>query len=325
MNLNHQITPLNIEFDDEEFTPSSLITAVNAKLTAREAQMVCLNGICTDIGEQPYYGYYFGKLLDPEHLDFDIKLKITKSLLPKITSHTLICMRGVVEKQISNRKDGNIGLVFRVAEVIRSQTSDTLLKKQKEQAAIIGSKRLKDSDYVQNVILHALRKSHKIRLLIITGERAITVTDVMRSLGSAKSYYLIEEKRINFSQAELICETLTKADQAGRYDIIALVRGGGDGLGVFSNTRVLKTAASVKRACLVTALGHFDDQSAVDRVADHICGTPTDFGYFLAGAAYEVRKEYYRQKNAASRRLAWTVAFLALAGCLLLLMQFAQR
>lgn len=325
MDFNYQITPFNIELEEAEFTPVSLISAVNEKLTARRAPSVCITGICMEIGDHPYYGYYFGKLLDPEHTEFDIKLKIAQSLRTKIVPNTLYRLTGFLEKQISNRKDGNIGIVFRVSDVIHSESDNVLKKRQQEQAAIIASKRHKDSNHVKNVIISAIHKYGRARLLVITGERAVTFHDVMESLGAAKSYFSITEKRVNFTHAEHICEVLNKADQSARYDVISLVRGGGDGLGVFSDTGLLKTAAQIKKSCLVTALGHFEDQSAVDRVADYVCGTPTDFGYFLSGTAYEMRREYYRKKDRESKRRAWTIAFLATIGFVVMLIQYWER
>lgn len=325
MNFNYQITPFNIEIDDEEFTPVTLISAINEKLTAHRAPAVCITGICVEIGDRPYYGYYFGKLLDPEHFEFNIKLKIAQALRAKIVPNTLCRMTGFLEKQISNRKDGNIGIVFRVSDVTHSKNDNTLKKVQQEQAAIIASKRHKDSNHVKNSIVSAIRKSGRARLLVITGEKAITFHDVMESLGTTRSYFSIEEKRVNFTHVEQICEVLHRADQSGRYDVISLVRGGGDGLGVFSDTNLLKAAAQIRKACLVTALGHFEDQSAVDRVADYVCGTPTDFGYFLSGAVYEMRREYYRKKDRASKRRAWTIAFLATFGFLFILVQYFER
>lgn len=319
MSINHHIKPFNVDLDNDEFTPTSLIDTINEKLTAAEAPKITIKGLCSEIGEQSYYGYYFGKLVDDE---VSIKIKISEKLIAKVIPNTLCTMRGFLEKQISMRKDGNIGIVFRVAEIIGTRVCDSLNKVRKEQETLIAQKQKRGIANVKETIISALCDRGKARILLIGGEKSVAYNDVLQSLGAFKSYYVITEKRINLRNVEQVCEILNQADRSGNHDVVAIVRGGGDGLEVFSDIHIVRAAANIRSCCLVTALGHYEDQSVVDRIADYACGTPTDFGYFLAKAAGTIRAQSYHSKLKSSNRKAWLIAVIATIGFLLMLFQY---
>lgn len=320
MSTSYRIKPFNIELDKTEFTPSSLITTINEKLTAQEAPEIVIKGFCPGLGEPAYYGYYFGKIVDPDNSAFSVKIKVSEQLKPKIIPNTICTMRGFLEKQISLSKD-SIGVIVRVAEVLSVEVCNSTQNNEKEKEQLIAEKKDRGTINVRNRLLSQLRKEVKPRILIITGEKSVAYNDVLESLGQSKNFYILEDRRVNFRNADHICAALSDAEKQGDFDVIAIVRGGGDGLEIFSDICVLKAAAEIKSSCLVSAVGHYEDQPAIDLIADHQCGTPTAFGNFLSKAVGTIRYENANKEAQASKRTAWGVAVAAVIGFLFVLIQ----
>lgn len=325
MSINHYIKPFNIDIESAEYTPVSLTMAINEKLTRSDAPEIIIEGLCTGFNNEPYNGYYFGKLVDPQKRDFYLKVKVSEYLIHKIVPDTICTMRGYLDKQISNRNDGSIGVVFRPAEVLGVTVCENLRKHQKECSKIISEKEKRGKINVYNVVVSAIKKGRKVNILIITGEKSVAFTDVIKSVGKPINFYNIEEKRINFRNKKIICETLQQYAKYSPYDVIAIVRGGGEGLEIFSNVDVLAAAAAIRSSALVTALGHFEDEPEIEQIADYAYGTPSAFGNFLSKAAGAVRREFIQNKQEKSNRTAWSVAAIStLAFLALLINQFIK-
>jgi exodeoxyribonuclease VII large subunit len=72
---------------------------------------------------------------------------------------------------------------------------------------------------------------------------------------------------------------MSRLEELG-FDIIAVSRGGGEQMEVFNHVAIAEKSISL-RALFVTAIGHKDDVSLLQQVADKAFITPTAFGQFL--------------------------------------------
>ena len=89
-----------------------------------------------------------------------------------------------------------------------------------------------------------------------------------------------------FTPKEIIdaINVIVEKAKEGEYNCLCIVRGGGppESLAVFDDNDVVK---SVKRArkvmYIVTGIGHSNDSTKCDSVADYCAYTPTDAAYFL--------------------------------------------
>ena len=113
--------------------------------------------------------------------------------------------------------------------------------------------------------------------------------DIFKALGEAKTYYQIEVIRVNLSAPGELIETLKALDR-NDYDLIAIARGGGEGLDFFNHSQLLKVVAGLQKP-VVVAIGHTKDHPLIELVADKYLPTPTYLGNWLKELVEEVKEK----------------------------------
>ena len=81
-----------------------------------------------------------------------------------------------------------------------------------------------------------------------------------------------------------IKETINDIVNKGEYNCLCIVRGGGppESLAVFDDPGVVKSLRNARKTMyIVTGIGHSNDSTKCDEVADYCSYTPTDTAYFL--------------------------------------------
>jgi exonuclease VII large subunit len=77
--------------------------------------------------------------------------------------------------------------------------------------------------------------------------------------------------------------------------LIAMVRGGGDGLSVFSDRQVCAAVAQTVGVPIVSALGHAGNEPLIQAMVHHAFDTPSLFGTWLKARAVAATDETARQ------------------------------
>ena len=114
---------------------------------------------------------------------------------------------------------------------------------------------------------------------MISGVTSIAMDDVGHALGEAISQYRIHEKRVDIVNQEQIITALQELDTLS-YDALAIVRGGGPGLEVLDSITIARAALALKTP-LITAVGHAQDVTLLEQIADRHLPTPTALGDYL--------------------------------------------
>ena len=84
--------------------------------------------------------------------------------------------------------------------------------------------------------------------------------------------------------SEKIKEAVDDIVKKGEYNCLCIVRGGGppESLAVFDDPGVVKSLRNARKTMyVVTGIGHSNDSTKCDNVADYCAYTPTDAAYFL--------------------------------------------
>ena len=153
---------------------------------------------------------------------------------------------------------------------------------------------LGESTSVKRVIIKHDKHPHKRRELP-DGPLSIAVLSSEGSQGCNDFACVIDAKSYNklnyfyletFTPDEIIktVDEIIEKSKEGEYNCLCIVRGGGppESLAVFDDQDVVE---SVKRArkvmYIVTGIGHSNDSTECDKVADYCAYTPTDAAYFL--------------------------------------------
>jgi len=142
---------------------------------------------------------------------------------------------------------------------------------------------------VQGLLMDLLRKGETPSIALIRGESAIVDQDVEASLGEARSRYRMDKKPVNLTDPSAVAEAIAQA-AGGPYHLLALIRGGGDGLQTLDHSEVWEAVASCPKP-IVVALGHAVNTLWVETLADQSFPTPTALGHFLKQAVEVVERE----------------------------------
>ena len=113
-----------------------------------------------------------------------------------------------------------------------------------------------------------------------------------------------------------IADTINRLNKQAQVDVIALVRGGGRSadLSVF-NDLLIAEAIGRSRIPVVTGIGHQQDSTLADQMADYSAITPTDAGLFLAKQGEAVSSS----KTARSTSLYLVLALVVIATLVIVL------
>lgn len=305
-------------------TPATIIQLfANAFHIAPENNLLWLKGIYQDRKKGSYQGYYYDRLQDVQDN------QIITIRVPERIKHTLTAGQQYVFKgslYTTSRPDGVLEPVFLVAELVMMVAlppdilnADSLLARKREQG-------VKDVDAV---LLEKLRRGQAPRLALIYGVTSIVRQDVMSALGEAHRYYFIDEKRLDILREDQIHATLYVLDQSG-YDAIGLVRGGGRGQELFDHPTMARVAVELHTP-LITAMGHAQEVSLLERLADKYLTTPTALGTYLAQLVANVSAPVSSEtaaggpdRSSVERQLAW-MRFLLLAMAALIVILLLTR
>ncbi len=305
-------------------TPATIIQLfANAFHIAPENNLLWLKGIYQDRKKGSYQGYYYDRLQDVQANQI-ITIRVPERIKHMLTAGQQYVFKGSL--YTTSRPDGVLEPVFLVAELVTTVAlppdilnADSLMTRKREQG-------VKDVDAL---LLGKLRQGQTPRLALIYGVTSIVKEDVMTALGQAQRRYQIDETRIDILREDEIRAALFNLDGAG-YDVIGLVRGGGRGQELFDHPSVARIAVEL-RTPLITAMGHAQEVSLLERLADKYLPTPTALGTYLAQLVDSVSAPVGSKtvagvpdRASVERQLAW-MRFLLLAMAALIVILLLTR
>jgi exodeoxyribonuclease VII large subunit len=122
--------------------------------------------------------------------------------------------------------------------------------------------------------------------------------DVRQALGQHAPAYHIEDRQIPLTNPAAVAAALSS--QKIDADLVAIVRGGGEGVSALSDRQVIEAVARQVPLPIVSAVGHEVDQPLIQDLVHHAFSTPFDFGRWLADRATGAIRE--RDTMAADHR-----------------------
>lgn len=259
------------------YSPASIVGIFNNALRLPETvTLILIKGRYIAGQGKSYAGYYY-EFLYSEGGPASIGLKIGNVLRTKLQDNEVYVLKGYVEKRIRN---SSIDLVFVVEEIIQQvekEISEEDLKRFEltQQKVELGFKEL------ETLIRDKKLKNETIRIANIYGHNAIVQHDFQEGLGIAVTEFEIENFSCNITSATSILAKL-KEIELQNFDIIALVRGGGDRQSFDAFNEVTLAAFFIQiQSVTITAIGHTVDETLLDTLADRRFNLPLDYGVGL--------------------------------------------
>lgn len=269
------------------YSPGSVIGIFsNALKLNATVNLIYLKGRYS-FGGGKAYGNYFYDLLFSEGDNISIGIRISSLLRSKITNNEIYTLRGYIEKNVKN---SSIELRFVVDEIIQ-QEERSISEEELQRYELIQKKLETGSRDLETLIRDKMLKDEKIRIANIYGNNAIVQKDFSEGLDVSGQYFEIDDHSCNITSSTAIISKLNDISPLD-YDIVALVRGGGDrqSMETFNNIQLSELFIELNTVT-ITAIGHTVDETLLDKLADKRFHLPHDYGAGLHAIAEKLSHE----------------------------------
>jgi len=266
-----------MEILTSEYTVESILSIYRNNIhTPFDEKIVTLEGFYQQTGKQSYNGVFYDKVYDEDKLH-SLTIIITEKYREQIAHGQYYKFNGYLNRSNRSSKDGVIQLTYRVTKVIDHIDEYQFISK--EEFDMVRKRFDKDAIDIQSYLLTLLRDNQKPRIYIILGNTSIVDEDYKSQLTHHNSFDITEE-RINLSDPRVLQSKLCHCEENNDIDLLVCMRGGGSGLETFNNIKLAEKVVSFKTP-FITAIGHKENITLVERMADRGFATPTAFGSFL--------------------------------------------
>lgn len=275
------------EIKYEVYSPASVIGIFNNALKLPvTVNLIYLKGRYSYGMGKAYSNYYYDHLYS-ESDNSSIGVKISGLLRSKIVNNDIYTLKGFIEKRIKN---SSIELVFVVDDIV-SQEEKTISEEDLKRYDLIQKKLEKGSQDLETFVRDKILKGEKIRIANIYGHNAIVQKDFSEGLDVSFQEFEITEYTCNITSSTSIAAKLEELTLSN-FDIIALVRGGGDkqSFEAFNDLLLAEKFLSLK-PITITALGHTVDETLLDKLADKRYHLPHDYGASLNAIINKLKEE----------------------------------
>ncbi|MDQ1096855.1 MULTISPECIES: exodeoxyribonuclease VII large subunit [Chryseobacterium] len=269
------------------YSPAAVIGLFNNALKLNATvNLIYLKGRYSYGGGKAYVNYYYDFLYS-ESDSTSIGVKMPGLLRSKIVNNELYTLRGFIEKRIKN---SSIELVFVVDEII-AQEEKAVSEEDLKRYDLIQRKLEQGSRDLETFIRNKILQSEKVRIANVFGHNAIVQKDFYEGLDVSSKDFDIDEYTCNITSATSVSDVLSRISDTG-YDVIALVRGGGDkqSFEVFNSLSLAEQFIALP-SITITALGHTADETLLDKLADKRYHLPHDYGAGLHSILNKLTEE----------------------------------
>lgn len=259
------------------YSPAAVLNLFNNSIAVNQAKrLIQLKGIYVQGKGALYSGYYYDTFRD-ESSDAAITILVPPLIRNELQPNKTITVNGFITRRIVNTS-GSIQIQLTVTDLVEqtlNKYSDEEIKK------IELMQRKANAGYrdVYSWLKEKIISEEPFKIGIIIGKTAIIDNDIKHQLRESIGYYDLCFHRVNLSSEAEIVSAIDRLN-AEHYGLIAISRGGGENLDIF-NQFSLAEKAITSEALLITAIGHKDDVTLLQKVADKSFITPSELGQFL--------------------------------------------
>jgi exodeoxyribonuclease VII large subunit len=277
------------------WTPHTVLTLLARRLAATDPEaraLLRLRGVPVRVS-RAYAGRVYVRLQDPHVPQDAIALELSTDLAARLEAGREVTVVGLLDYRVTSDSVRPTVLVADIEGLgarLRPTPGELAARWQKAR--------------VKRDPIAALR-AQRPRVAVVTAETGTALEDIRAQLLETEGRIDLVSCQVPITDPEAVARGIARA--ARDADLVILARGGGEGLDVLDDERVLQAVA----ACpvpIVAALGHAADRLAAALVADHACETPTAAGVWLRSVLRETTAERTRAAQAEEVRRAGDLA-----------------
>jgi exonuclease VII large subunit len=298
--MDKNISQSNNNLPSAVYKPSELLGMFTAYLSGQEvnSKVVFLKGIyLKNPKHDPRWGYRYDILRD-EDTQTEITLQLTEKQSNELKDGNLVTVGGVLGRRVQKNCHIQLLLVVSRIEVIQEQVVD------EDELKRIEMRRKKVSIGYKNVdaiIEQKLFNDERPQVALIFATTSITMADFNAGINAAKSAIDFMEYRANFSSPNELILLLNQIDSK-KYDVIALVRGGGAKVEAADDIAVLETVINLKTP-IIAAIGHVEEKLFIKQIVDKEAPTPNGLGQYFSELVESVSEKKTKSRAVLTEQI----------------------
>jgi exodeoxyribonuclease VII large subunit len=278
---------------DTCYSPSALLHIFNSMLAPGQTRKIIqLKGVYHP-GKSTLYGGYYYDILADETAEAQLTLLVPARLRPSLKDNTTIEFQGYITKRVALNR-GQIEIQATITELLEQRANKY---SELELRAVIIQQRKANQGFrdVEGFLKTSIVQETPVKLKVLIGKTAIIDSDIRHALEGSVGFYQVNFERINLSSETEILHALKLFNDDEDVDLLVLSRGGGDNMEVFNSPALAEYCLGLE-PYFVTAIGHKEDSSLLQRIADKAFITPTALGQYLNTLYNETMSELQHSK-----------------------------
>jgi len=295
------------------YTPVELVGIYRSFLErGKSNNVVWLRGVYLQRPNQnPQWAAFYDELRDVNS-NVSVTLKINRQDRQKLKPNSLIQVGGLIE--LNPYSNGTIQIVVTVTrfEIVKDQF---VTEQDLKRSEIRIAKTKKGFKNVDVILEDKLFRDERPKVALVFASTSITMADFNAGVNAAAVKIDFTEQRQSFGNAAVLAAFLRQQDTA-HYDVIALIRGGGNGIEALDEIEVLKTVSEMKTP-VICAIGHVGEELFMKSIADKVAPTPNGLGQYFsemvervtakrnnsrAALVEEVKKQFQKQIEESNKK-----------------------
>lgn len=279
---------------DQTYSPAAVLHLFNISLVVSQTRrLITVRGIYQPGRGTNYNSFFYDSLRD-EASDAAMTLVVPALLRGRLREGETILFQGFIARKVVPA-GGRIELHIHMDSLLEKpqplfSESDLRALEIQRQKAAAGYRD------VEALLKARIIAGEAPRVVILVGKTAIIDADISHQLGESAASYDLHFHRVNLHSETAILAAL-QAYNSEEIDLLAISRGGGENLDIFDS-------CTLAEACLdlvpyfATAIGHKEDVTLLQRIADKAFITPTALGQYLNELYNETAEQLQNSKAA---------------------------
>ena len=282
------------------YKPSELLGMFTSYLSKQDVNLkiIYLRGIYLKNPKHDPRWIYRYDILRDEDTQTEITLQISQKLCSELKDGNLVTVGGVLGKRVQNNSHIQLMLVVSRVEIVQEQVVD-----EEEQKRIEFRRKKVQIGYknIDGVLEQKLFIDERPRVALVFAATSITMSDFNADINAAKSAIDFYEQRVNFANTKELTALLKELDQQ-KYDVIALVRGGGGGIESLDELDVLDMIVEMQTP-IIAAIGHVEEKLFIKQIVDKEAPTPNGLGQYFSDLVETVSEKKNKSRAVLTEQI----------------------
>ena len=241
-----------------------------------------------------------------------MSLKINRQDRQRLKPNSLVQIGGLIE--LNPFTNGTIQIVVSVTrfEIIKDEF---VTEQDIKRSEIRIAKTKRGFKNVDAVLEDKLFRDERPKVALIFASTSITMADFNVGVNAAAVKIDFTELRQSFGKGASLAAFLKQQDEM-KFDTIALIRGGGNGIEALDDIAVLQTVSEMETP-IICAIGHVGEELFLKSIADKVAPTPNGLGQYFsemvervaakrnnsrAALVQEVKKQFQKQLEDSNKK-----------------------